>query len=140
MGWMAWLIIAIVLGIIEMLTVEFTFLMLAGGALAAAAAAGFTDNLAVQVITFAVVAVILLLTVRPWARNHIYQSSPETRTNSHALLGRQAEAISDVTARGGRIKLGGEVWSARTAGDIIPSGALVIVNHIDGATAIVSPR
>lgn len=140
MGWMAWLIIAIVLGIIEMLTVDFTFLMLAGGALAAAGAAGFTDNVVIQVVVFVVVSVILLFTVRPWARNHVHNSSPDTTTNSAALVGKQAEAISDVTARGGRIKLDGEVWSARSAGDIIPSGSLVIVQEIDGAHAVVTPR
>lgn len=140
MSWMAWLIIAIVLGIIEILTVDFTFLMLAGGALAAAGAAGLTENLAIQVLVFAAVSVLLLFTVRPWARNHLQRSTPETATNASALLGMPAEALSDVTARGGRIKLDGEVWSARTYGAVIPAGSIVIVQKIDGAHAIVHPR
>jgi len=140
MTWMTWLIIAIVLGIIEMLTVEFTFLMFAGGALAAAAAGGFTDSVVIQIAVFAIVSVILLFTVRPWARRHIDQSSPESRTNVDSLPGKIAEALSDVTARGGRVKLDGEVWSARTYGAPIPEGSIVVVTRIDGAHAIVELR
>lgn len=140
MGWIAWLIIGIVLGIIEMLTLEFTFLMFAGAALAAAVAAGLTPNLAIQVAVFCIVAVILLFTVRPWARRHIENSSPDSRTNVDSLPGQIAEALSDVTARGGRVKLDGEVWSARTFGAPIPEGSIVTVARIDGAHAIVEPR
>ena len=140
MGWIAWLIVGIVLGIIEMLTIEFTFLMFAGGALAAAVAGGFTDNVVVQVLVFSVVSVILLFTVRPWARRHIENSSPDSKTNVDSLPGRVAEALSDVTARGGRVKLDGEAWSARTYGAPIPEGSLVTVTRIDGAHAIVEIR
>ena len=140
MSWMAWLIIGIVLGIIEMLTLEFTFLMFAGGALAAAIAGGFTENVAIHILVFSVVSVILLFTVRPWARRHIENSSPDSRTNVDSLPGQIAEALSDVTARGGRIKLDGEVWSARTFGAPIPEGSIVTVARIDGAHAIVEPR
>ncbi len=140
MTWMTWLIIAIVLGIIEMLTIEFTFLMFAGGALAAAIAGGFTDNVAIQIIVFALVSTILLFTVRPWARRMIDQTSPENRTNVDSLPGQIAEALTDVTARGGRVKLDGEVWSARTYGSPIPEGSIVVVSRIDGAHAIVELR
>lgn len=140
MTWMAWLIIAIVLGIIEMLTVEFTFLMLAGGALAAAAVGGMTDNVAIQILVFCVVSVVLLFTVRPWARRLVDSSTPESKTNVNSLPGQIAEALTDVTARGGRIKLDGEVWSARTYDAPIPEGSIVIVSRIDGAHAIVELR
>lgn len=140
MTWMAWLIIGIVLGIIEMLTLEFTFLMFAGGALAAAVAGGFTDNVVVQIAVFSIVSVIFLFTVRPWARRHIANSSPESKTNVDSLPGQMAEALSDITTRGGRVKLDGEVWSARTYGAPIPEGSVVTVSHIDGAHAIVEPR
>lgn len=60
MAWGIWAIIAAVLFILEVITVDFTFLMVAGGALAATGVAMATDNLAIQIVTFAAVAIILL--------------------------------------------------------------------------------
>ena len=139
MVWFIWLIIAFVLAIIEMLVVDLTLLMLAGGALAATATSLMTDSLSIQVIVFAIVSVILLFTVRPWAKSLIANSSPETRTNAEALIGLSVEALTDVTDRGGRVKLDGQEWSARTTGSIIPAGANARVSKIDGAFAIIEP-
>jgi membrane protein implicated in regulation of membrane protease activity len=56
-----------------------------------------------------------------------------------ALVGRTAEVLSEVTDSDGRVKLGGEIWSARTlpAGRTLEVGSLVRVIRIDGATAVV---
>ncbi len=139
MVWGIWLIVAVVLIVIEVFTVDFTFLMIAGGALAAAAAAGFTDELWIQILVFAIVSVILLFTVRPWAKRHITNSSPETRTNVEAHLGARVIAMTDVTERGGRVKLAGEVWTARTDGAVLLEGTTGRVVRIHGATAVVEP-
>lgn len=139
MVWIGWLIVALLLGLVLIFTVELAFAMFAGGAIVAAVVAAFTDNLAYQIIAFCAVSVVLLFTVRPWAKRYMERSSPETRTNADALIAKTAEALSDVTDRGGRIKLDGEVWSARTHGTIIPQGALCSVVQIQGATAIVYP-
>jgi len=58
-----------------------------------------------------------------------------------ALVGRQAVVLEEVSSEGGRVKLGGEVWSARSYDDdeVIPVGARVDVFQIKGATALVHP-
>lgn len=138
--WIMWLIGALIFGIILIISVDPAFLMFAGGALVAAAVSAFTDSWPIQIVVFCLVSVILLFTARPWALRFMAKSSPETRMNADALIAKTAEALSDVTDRGGRIKLEGEVWSARSLGPVIAEGDLCSVAKIDGATALVYPK
>lgn len=140
MSWGIWALIAIVLLILETITVDFFFLMLSVGAFATAVVAVITDSLALQVITFSVVAIVSLLFVRPWAREHVNASSGK-ESNVYAMHGREAIALGEITDTSGRVKIGGEVWSARALDDIvIPAGAEVIVERIEGANAVVSEK
>ena len=137
--WLLWLGAALGLGLLEMLSLDLVFLMLVGGALAAAVPAALGLGFPVQAIVFAVVSTLLLVGVRPplkrWASRE-----PFLPTNAHALLGREVEAITDVTSAGGRVKLAGEVWTARTppGEEPVPAGTAARVLVIDGATAVVS--
>lgn len=139
MAWLWWLAAALVLGVVELLTVDLIFLMFAGGAAAAALAALLGAPVWVQVLVFAVVSVVLLLGVRPWAKRLIDRSTPETRTNTAAQIGRPATVLVDVTEHAGRVKLAGEVWTARASapGAVHPAGTTVRVVRIDGAIAVV---
>lgn len=134
-----WLIAAVVLGIIEIGTVDFVFLMLAGGALGAGGAAALGAGTALQVGVFALVAILLLVLARPAMKRRFLDSTPEVVTNVHALIGREARVLEAVDAHDGRIRLDGELWSARSRGPLLAVGARVLVEEIDGATAIVAP-
>jgi membrane protein implicated in regulation of membrane protease activity len=138
-GWLAWVGLALALGAIEVVSVAFVFLMLAGGALAGALAAAFGFPLPVQVISAVVVAVALLLGVRPVIKGR-FMVPDRGDIGSIAQVGRVAMVLQTVTEHDGRVKLGGETWSARTAPDTeacLP-GQEVRVVSIEGATAIVS--
>ncbi len=142
MGWLWWLGVALVLGVIEMLTTDLLFLMLAGGAMAAAVTGAFGAPFWVQLVVAAVVSALLVVLVRPWALAKLKSSTPQARTNTDAHRGRIATVVSDVSDRAGRVKLTGEVWSARTESEatVLPVGARVTVVRIEGATAIVEPQ
>ena len=103
-------------------------------------AAGIGLPAPVQVAVFAGVAVLLLGLVRPVAHRHRRQPAP-LRTGAAALLGRQAVAMTQVDRNGGQVRIGGEVWSARTydTSQVIPAGGRGDVVEIDGATAVVLP-
>ena len=137
--WLAWVGLALALGAIEVVSVAFVFLMLAGGALAGAVAAAVGLPLEVQVIAAVGVAGALLLVVRPIVKGRFMV--PDNRDiGAVAQVGRAALVLQTVTEHDGRVKLGGETWSARTAPDsaaCLP-GQEVRVVSIDGATAIVS--
>ncbi len=139
-GWLAWVGLALVLGAIEAASVNFVFVMLAGGALAGAVAAAFDAPFAVQVISALAVAAALLLMVRPIAQRHFMVPEGHSGIGTDAQVGRSALVLSTVTEHDGRVKLGGETWSARTppGSAVCLPGQQVRVVSIEGATAIVS--
>lgn len=135
---MWWLIAAGGFAIALVLTAMPELGMIAVGGLAAALTGALTDSLVVQVLVFAIVSTALILAVRPFARSSRTQP-PALRSGSDALMGRTAVVLERVDASTGRIKLAGEVWSARSLGedDTYEPGSQVSVVEIDGATAVV---
>ncbi|MET7602759.1 NfeD family protein [Streptomyces avermitilis] len=137
-AWVWWLVGAVALGIPLVVTAMPEFGMLAVGAAAAAVTAGVGGGVVLQVLVFAVVSVALLAVVRPIAARHRSQR-PQLATGIDALKGKQAVVLERVDGAGGRIKLAGEVWSARSldSGRAYEAGQEVDVVDIEGATAIV---
>ncbi|HWK92353.1 MAG TPA: NfeD family protein [Luteimicrobium sp.] len=141
MEWLWWIGAALLFAVVEVVTLSFVLIMFAGGALVAAIANAFGWPFWAQVVVFGVVSTILLLTFRRWLVRRFRTSTPVARTNADALVGREAVTIADVSESDGRIKLNGEVWTARVArGTLaVASGEHVRVVRIDGATAVVEP-
>lgn len=139
MGWVWWLAAALVLGVVEMLTVDLVLAMFAGGALVAALLAALGVPLWGQILGFAAASTLLLLALRPYLLRHLRTRVPLVETNAAAHVGRTAVVVLPVTAGAGRVKLAGEVWSARTDDHgPIEVGDEVRVLRIDGATAVVA--
>jgi membrane protein implicated in regulation of membrane protease activity len=139
-SWLAWLALTLVLGAVEVASVDFVFSMLAGGALAGALAAALGASFPVQVIVAVIVAAALLAGVRPLAKRYFTVPEGHGGIGSRAQVGRVAQVLETVTEHDGRVKLGGETWSARTHPGAAPClpGHEVRVVSIEGATAIVS--
>jgi membrane protein implicated in regulation of membrane protease activity len=136
-----WLLLAALLGVAEVLTTTLAFGLLAAAAVVAAVVGGVGLGLPFQLGAFAITAVAGLSVVRPLAVRHIRQP-PLLRSGTSALVGRSATVIEEVTALGGRVRIGGEVWSARSYDEtqVIPLGSAVDVFAIEGATALVHHR
>ncbi|MDF3303224.1 NfeD family protein [Streptomyces tropicalis] len=137
-AWVWWLVGAAALGIPLVVTAMPEFGMFAVGAVAASVVSALGLGAVVQVLTFVVVSVALIAVVRPIANRHSRQR-PQLATGVDALKGKQAVVLERVDASGGRIKLAGEVWSARAldTGRAYEAGEEVDVVEIEGATAIV---
>lgn len=134
-----WLIIGGLLVVAELLSGEFVLLMLGGGALAAGGVSLLVGGPVVGAVVFAVVSVLLLFAVRPALRRRLDRGVDPAVMHHRALLGSTAVAVSRVDEHGGRVKIGGDLWSARASdghGPIEP-GAKVTVLSISGATAVV---
>jgi membrane protein implicated in regulation of membrane protease activity len=117
--------------------------LLAVAALAAAAVAALGLGELAQFVTFAVVAVAGLVGIRPLVSRQLRpRYGPQHRFGVAALVGRQARVVQEVTGQAGRVRIGGEEWSARAYDEslVIPAGATVDVIEIEGATALVYPR
>jgi membrane protein implicated in regulation of membrane protease activity len=139
--WIIWLIIAAVLGAVEIFTVTLAFGLVAFGALVAAVAGAAGGDLAVQFGAFVVASAVGLGVARPLAMRHVRQP-PLLRTGVAALVGRTAVVIEEVTADSGRVRIGADLWSSRSYDEtlVIPAGTRVDVLQIEGATALVYPR
>jgi len=142
MEFMWWFIVAAALGVAEIFTLDLTLLMLAGGALAGGTVMLLNGPILLAVVVACAVAALLLFALRPWLLRSLRKRGVDLiETNSAALVTLHAKTLDEVTVTGGRVKLRGEVWSARVeeGAEVIHEGADVVVVKIDGATAIVAP-
>ncbi len=138
-GWAIWAIVAVGLAVGEIFTPGAFFL----GPVALAAVAALIVALAgagavVQLIVFIVGSVASLAIVRPIARSHLHMPA-QLRTGTAALVGTKAVVLQRVDSDGGRVRIGGEEWSARSyvEGQAFEPGPRVEVVKIEGATALV---
>jgi membrane protein implicated in regulation of membrane protease activity len=140
-SWIIWLIVAVVLGTAEIMTTTLAFGLVGLAALLAAGAGFFGGDAAIQFGVFVFTSALGLGVARPFALRHIRQP-PMLRSGTAALVGRPAVVLEEVGPHSGRVRIGGEVWSARSYDEttVIPAGKTVDVMHIEGATALVYPR
>lgn len=139
--WVVWLIAAAALGVAELLTTTLALGLVAVGALAAALASALGASGGIQIAVFVAVSLVGNAAIRPIALKRL-QRRPTLRTGTAALVGKTGYVLADVSPHGGRIRIGGEEWSARPYDEtsVIPSGSTVDVLQITGATALVHPR
>ncbi len=108
------------------------------GGFAAAKSAPAIVMVTVHHVEETVTACLLLVVVRPMAKRHFTARGERPRMGTAGHVGRTADVVQTVTATSGLVRIGGEVWSARTSGDAIPEGETARVTAIDGATAVVT--
>ncbi|MGH3882639.1 MAG: NfeD family protein [Pseudonocardiaceae bacterium] len=139
--WVIWLIIAVVLGLVEIFTLTAALGLLSVAALITSGFAAIGLPVPLQLLVFAVAAAAGLVVVRPIAARHMLGPQLQ-RFGVDALAGRTAYVVQEVTGRDGTVRIGGEEWTARALDEslVIPAGAAVDVIQIDGATAVVYPR
>jgi membrane protein implicated in regulation of membrane protease activity len=137
-AWAVWLILAGLLAAGEIVTTLFVLGPLAVAAVLAAGVALVGAGIALQLVAFAAAALASLLVLRPVAMRHL-RAPAAIRTGTAALVGARAVVLERVDDVGGRVKIGGEEWSARAFfdGHVIEPGTRVEVAKIDGATALV---
>ena len=137
--WVWWMIAAGVLAVGEIFTLSFFLGPIAVAAAAAAIVSLVGAGLGIQWIVFIAVSLASLAVLRPIARRHL-RTPAQIRTGTAALVGSRAVVLDRVDGDGGQVKIGGEVWSARSFDEdhVFEEGARVEVWQIKGATALVS--
>jgi membrane protein implicated in regulation of membrane protease activity len=136
--WVLWMIAAGLLAVGEMFTLGFFLGPVAIAAVLAAIVALAGGGVALQWIVFIAVSAASLAVLRPIARRHL-RTPMQLRSGTAALVGAPAIVLERVDGRGGQVKIGGEVWSARSFDEdqAFEPGARVEVLEIEGATALV---
>src|SRR5262245_35751213 len=138
-AWLVWAIVAVALAVGEIFTPGMFFLgPVALAAVAAALVSVLGAGTAISLIVCVAGSVASLSLLRPIAKRQVRMPLP-SRTGTDALVGRKALVLRRVDAVEGRVRIGGEEWSARAYldGESFPEGAHVEVVKIEGATALV---
>lgn len=137
-----WLLAGVVLVGVELVSGELFLLMLGGGALAAAGGAALGLGWLGSAVVFAVVSVALLLAARPAIRRRMLANLPVLDTHHRTMAGRSAEVVERVDGDGGRVRIAGELWSARSLDghEVIEAGTTATVMEVTGAVALVTGR
>ncbi|WP_084701009.1 NfeD family protein [Streptacidiphilus anmyonensis] len=137
-SWAWWLLVAVLLCAPVVHTALLEFVMFGIGASAAALTAGLGGGIVLQFVVFLATTLALLVLVRPITRRQRREAA-SVRHGIEALKGVEAVVLERVDENDGRIKLKGEIWSARAlaAGQVFEPGEKVSVAEIDGATAVV---
>ena len=141
-AWIVWLALILVFLVIEIFTVDFTFLMIA-----VASVGGLVSSLLgvpwfFQLVIAGVLAIVLIFTVRPPLLRALRKGEDPTPSNLDALIGLTGTVSTAFSKGAGHVKLAnGETWTARLANDSgdLDLGDKVAVVAIEGATAVVAP-
>ncbi|MGB4135270.1 MAG: NfeD family protein [Microbacterium sp.] len=138
-AWIGWLVLIALFLVIEMLTLDFTFLMLALGSVVGLVVDLVGLPIWLQVVVAAAAAALFILFLRPPLLKRLRRGEDPTKSNVDALIGLRGVALADITRITGQAKLAnGDTWTARSATDApIPQGGHVVVTEISGATAVV---
>jgi len=143
-AWVGWLVLILIFIIIEMLVLEFTFLMIAVGSLGGLISGLFGVPWWGQLVIAAVLSVVLLFLLKPPLLRVLKRGADPAKSNVDALLGTPGTVVLTLTDDDGQVKLSnGETWTARFSPEsvvrVLQPGDRVRVTAIDGSTAIVVP-
>lgn len=140
-AWQFWLILAGILLIIEIVNTGFLIFWFSLGALVALLTSLVIDNIIFQTVVFLVTSTLLLFVTKPFV-NKILPKESFIKTNSNSVEGKIGRVIIDIEPIEGKgqVKIGGEVWSAKSADSTyISKDTEIIVEKIEGVKAIVKP-
>ena len=137
-----WLILALVLGIVEAVTVQLVAIWLALGALVAIVPALLQAPMWVQVAVFLLASVLALIFTRPFVQKVLHVK--RQRTNADSVIGTTGlvtETIDNDHEKG-RVLAGGLSWAARSEYEdtVIPEGQKVEILRIAGVKLIVRQK
>ena len=139
MNTMVWLATMIALIIIEIITVGFTTIWFAIGALAAILVSALGGGTIFQITVFLIVSFIMLIFTRPFAVKYINKS--KIKTNYEGIIGKVVRITKDVDNinETGCAVVNGQEWTVRTLidGRKIEAGKLAKVVDIKGVKLIV---
>jgi membrane protein implicated in regulation of membrane protease activity len=139
-AWVVWLVIAIIMFVIEVVTTGLATLWFALGAIVAMVMDLCGAPLASQTIVMAIVSVVSFILCMIWVRPKLESLRKKNvqRTNADRLIGRDGVVIVPLNgAEGkGQVKIDGQVWSAKADTDIA-EGIKVTVKAIEGVKLVV---
>lgn len=144
---LVWIIVAVLLVILEVMTQMLWALCLAVGCAGAVVASACGASFVWQFIIMGVVSlaayVVLLPVVKRWHERQVRKDGRQARTGMDALLGRRAVVTQEIRpGHTGRVRIDGDNWQAVAPGvdGTIHAGAETIVTAYDSIILTVKPK
>lgn len=141
-GWLIWIIIALVLLVVELMTTAVAALCLMIGCIAAAVPSFFGASIMWQSAAFVVASLLAFVFIRPVIMNHLMKGKNNGRKSGvQALIGREATVVETIDAlKGtGRVVIDGDDWNA-VSDKVVDKGQKVIIESIDSIILTVTPK
>ena len=135
---LVWIALIVLFVIIEGLSSVLISIWFCAGSLAALVVSLFLpEAYLIQVLVFAVVSVVCILALRPFAKRWV--DTRRVPTNADANIGKIGQVITEIQpGRFGRVRLEGLDWTAK-ADVVLPVGSWCEVIALDGVKLIVVP-
>ena len=138
--WVVWLVIAIIMLVIEVVTTGLATIWFAVGALVAMVMDLCGAPLVAQIAVMAGVSIVCFVLCMIWIKPKLESLRKKNiqRTNADRLIGRDGIVIVPLnrTEGKGQVKIDGQVWSAKADTDIA-EGIKVTVKAIEGVKLVV---
>lgn len=136
-----WLILGVLLIVLEIFAPGVVFLWVGVAAIATGGIAWAFPDLAVQwqVIIFAALAVVSVLSGRKWLKIHPVETDhPTLNRRGEQYTGRHFTLTDAITSGFGKIKVDDSIW--KVSGEDMPEGTSVEVTGVDGTVLKVERR
>ena len=128
-----WIAAIVLLAILEGATAQLVCIWFVIGGIAALVTSIFTDVIWIQLTVFVAVSILSLLITRPLVKKAMSFQKEDTNA------GRIVEAVENDQGKG-QVNVSGSIWTARSMDQtVIPKGASVLVDAIEGVKLIVHP-
>lgn len=131
-----WLVIAVALIGIDVVTSSFIFMWFSIGALLAIILAFIEVSIVWQLIVFLVTGIILIILGYPWAKKKFKVEKNHTLTMEETYIGRVMTANEDIVEKS-KIKVDGIYWTIYNKGRKIIKGEQFIITGIEGNKLVV---
>lgn len=131
-----WLLVAIALIVIDIVTSSFIFMWFSLGAIVAIMLSLLEISVAWQIVAFLAVGVATVSIGYPWAKKKFKADVNHVPTMEQTYIGKEMIANEDMEEKS-KIKVDGIYWTAYNKGKIIKKGKKYTITGIEGNKLIV---
>lgn len=134
---LVWTIILVIAVIVEAITIDLVSIWFGIGAIAALICHFFGVGEVLQIVIFAIVSIVCIVTSRPLAKKYLRGNT--VKTNLDRMIGKHCLVTETITAdQKGEVKVMGNLWSATSLNnETIQIGDYAEVISIEGSHVVV---
>ena len=120
-----WLVIVIILGIIELITVNLVSIWFIASGIIALISSLFIDNIVIEFAIFVILGIIFMLLTKPFINN----IKPNVKTNLDRIVGMTGNVTEEINKnKNGEVKVDGKLWTAYSDKKIKVGSTIVVLS------------